>query len=584
MAPGASSLLVDLRAQVIENCEFFSGPYAHLSLIIAKEPLGTFRAIVLRTENGTREALLSETAPSLNEALQALHVKSAEAVQNYISSNGFALASSVKNRRSRLDSDDDDVGSDDSTVTLDECGPLSDDETASVTSVGRTKRSGRKANKPGKTSSTRRKVRQGRARCRSPSLSTGRGRSLSSCSSSSSYEPHYDPPTIPSRRPPIFHGFSQRIPPRPAQNTFPFMLRGHHPAPPPPPPGPPRFTSAAYSGPPARPSPFSFNKPPLNTANATTVTPSPTPTSSNDQHPTVHQSHSPHQQPQQQPLHDLVLHIRWRHHGERRVLEQTPHMTVRGLQQSALSFVRRRAASFTNGSQDNKNDITTGIAYEGDHSSSNNPTAHHYQHHDLSGLRATLRSVVVNGVAYDLTGWVGDDLGRLVESLGCSSPSAVSSSPSLASSATATGAATGSEETQSGRGAGGGRQGGVTPMPMFEVEVWGDTYDEGLLQSPQPEPPLPRHRQQQGVAAMPPVGFCNVNLAAPGRAGPGFGCGGMGGSGAGFPSAGAGSPTSQHQQHQQQQGMIGVAAPASVATGGPRLGFPLSPPRVMAST
>ncbi|KAG7290974.1 hypothetical protein NEMBOFW57_000981 [Staphylotrichum longicolle] len=249
MAPSASPLPIDLRAQVIENCEFYSGPHAHISLVIAKQPVGTWKAYVFRTVNGTREALLSETAPSLPDALQALHVKSAEAVQNYIGSNGFALVSGIKKRGARRGGSSHDDGHDSdstsSTVTLDDCESLSDDETISVTSVGRAKRSRRKADRPGKASSSKHKPRHGRPRSRSPSFSAARARSRSrsrsryTCSSSSESDlDDYSPPIIPSRRPPFLNAFTQRLPPRPPQNGFSTFLAGHHP-PPPPPPGPP---------------------------------------------------------------------------------------------------------------------------------------------------------------------------------------------------------------------------------------------------------------------------------------------------------------------------------------------------------
>jgi Wiskott-Aldrich syndrome protein len=176
-------------------------PHARISLVIAKEPLGNFKAIVLRTDYDARVALLSETAPSLDDALQALHVRSAEAVQNYIGTNGFAFRSSK--RRSRDIGYDSDSAS--SSVTLDDCESLSDNETVSVTSVGRAKRSSRrKADKAAKRSAGKHKARHGRSRSRSPSFSTTRARSHSTCSSSSSeLEPNYDPTTMPPGRAPL---------------------------------------------------------------------------------------------------------------------------------------------------------------------------------------------------------------------------------------------------------------------------------------------------------------------------------------------------------------------------------------------
>ncbi|KAL2164068.1 hypothetical protein VTH06DRAFT_3282 [Thermothelomyces fergusii] len=485
MAPGAPpAVWVDLRAQIIENCEFFSKPCARLSLVIAKEPLGALRAIVVKTEGGAREALLSEAAASLTGALQALHDRSAEAVQNYISSNGFASVSAAKQWSSAFDDDDDDDeddveahGNDSSTATLEESRSLSDDETASLSSVGRVKRRRRKAREPAGESSARRKAtRQGRARSRSPwrparpARSPSPSPSRSSCSSSPGYRSHYDPPAInPFQRPPIPHDFSQRMPPRPPprppQGTFPFLTKGHHAPPPPPPPPPPvpqPFIRATYGSttstmppPPVRGPLFPGNKAPPNTANrdssghndAVRTTMPPTPHASPPgHHPAVHryrnQRRQPQPQPQQQPqpaMHDLVLHIRWRHHGERRIVQQTSQITTRGLQQSALSFVTQHGASFANGPSSPLQQQQQQQAPPG----------------SSAGLRAAVRAVVVDGLAYDLAGWAGADLGRLLDRL-------------LAS--------------QHGASA--------KPMPTFEVDVWGAGEDAARRSAPPATPGL----------------------------------------------------------------------------------------------
>ncbi|KAH6636097.1 hypothetical protein F5144DRAFT_591369 [Chaetomium tenue] len=468
MVPETSSPPVDLRAQVIgqssasligtpatntarsaENCEFFSGSFARFSLVAAKEPLGTFRAIVLKTENGIREVLLAETASSYYEALQALHVKSAEAVQNYINTNGFALASSVKKQSHKASRYDDSHESDSSTVTLDDCESLSDDETVSVTSVGRTKRNRRKANRETKTSSTKHKTRQGRTRSRSPSFSTTRARSRSTCSSSSDYELHYDPPAPPPNRAPFLNSFPQRMPPRPPQNTFSAFPTG---APPPPPPsgpqGPPpnRFAPATTMPPPPPPAAplFFTNKLPPNSPmppTILTIPPTPPQASHNNNH-NNHNHNSPNPSPTQttQTTQDLILHIRWRHHGERRTLEQVPtrgrgSISARSLQQAALACCRRQPASFT--------------------SSQTPPAPQHASvpQWRLAGLKAAVRAVVVEGVVYDLGGWAGDDLGRVVEGLRAG-----------------VGAGVGDGEGE------GGKEGGGGMLLRFEIEVWNEGW------------------------------------------------------------------------------------------------------------
>jgi Wiskott-Aldrich syndrome protein len=496
----------------LENCEFFSVPHARISLVIAKEPLGNFKAIVLRTDYDARVALLSETAPSLDDALQALHVRSAEAVQNYIGTNGFALRSSK--RRSRDIGYDSDSAS--STVTLDDCESLSDNETVSTTSVGKAKRSSRrKADKAAKRSAGKHKARHGRSRSRSPSFSTTRARSRSNCSSSSESELHYDPPTMPPRRAPFLNGFSQRMPPRPPPNAFSGFAMGPPPPPPPPPPagipppnyGPPNMNTndnkhVNHPQPPLLPLPrppipgaFTFPKlphnpppPPPPPPATSTITPAPTPTSPptnpppiqhHHQAPHPHPHHQPHhhhhhpppppppQQPHhhqtqhpQQHQHDLILDITWPNHGTRRTVIQTPHLSARHIQHAALAFARGRAATFD------------GVPSPQEHGG---PAAYRGV---VGGLRvAVLRGVTVlgggngDGGRCDLSGWAGDDLGGLVRGLAAASS-----------------------------GGGGGKGLGVL---RFEVEVGSGSAGNGGGEGSAYAVPIPPPRMSPGSGVFP---------------------------------------------------------------------------------
>ena len=348
--------------------------------------MGTFKALVLKIENGKRDVLLSETAPSASEALQALHNRSAEAVQNYIGTNGFGL----KKRQAADGHETDGYESTTtvSTVTLEECESLSDDETISVTSVGQAKRSSRrKANKSGKEkTASKHKQRQGRSRSRSPSFSATRVRSHSTSSSSSGSEINDNPP---SRRYPVVIKVPQRQPPRPSQNGFSVP---HHPLPPPSGiwnngmttgPGMMNMMNPAPPAPaPSHPAPFSlpFSYPNPPASSPLPLSPAPATLPGQHQH--------------QQPLHDIVLSIRWRN-SERRTLEQTPHISVRAIQAAALAFVRRQPVPLAN-------------------LPAHDPLAPRMP---LAGLKAVVKSVLVDGTAYDLTGYLGDDLTRLVESL-----------------------------------------------------------------------------------------------------------------------------------------------------------------------
>ncbi|GAB1320106.1 hypothetical protein MFIFM68171_10316 [Madurella fahalii] len=387
MAPATSLSLMDLRAQIVENCQFFSRSDATISLVIAKEPLGSFKAIVLRAEAGIRGALLSETAPFVYDAVLALHVKSAEAVQNYIANNGFAPVPSVKSRFKQGGSHEDEGNSDaasvSSTVTVDDCESLSDNETVSVTSVCRTKHQNhRKAGR-----STKRRSRQPR----SPSPFS---RSVESESEDDfDFERARGIPPLPIRRPPFFNGFSPGTirpggyapHPRLQHNkhrSFPALSSmGTTPAPAPP--FPSATPSSSTSTSPATNPPPSYHLLGMGHAGANTVTslppqppkppaaapvPAAVPVMATAPMPTLPPHFNPNPtitNPQQPHLIDTILLIHWRrprdhhhHHNNnnnnsssssnalsthRAALQQLPSpLTVRRLQDAALAYVRRQ--------------------------------------------------------------------------------------------------------------------------------------------------------------------------------------------------------------------------------------------------
>lgn len=105
--------LVTHASLFTDNCSFFSARNAHIGVILTREPLGNFKAVVIRAEKGgQRDALLSsESAETVQKAYELLLVKSADAVQNYITANGFALPlGSNKAGALVVDDDDDDDG------------------------------------------------------------------------------------------------------------------------------------------------------------------------------------------------------------------------------------------------------------------------------------------------------------------------------------------------------------------------------------------------------------------------------------------------------------------------------------------
>ncbi|KAK4238580.1 hypothetical protein C8A03DRAFT_33392 [Achaetomium macrosporum] len=474
MAPGVSRVPVDrLRAQILENCAFFSEPQARFWLIVSKEPLDDcLKAIVVRAVDGNREAVLSEKAPCYLDALQALFVKSAEAVQNYIATNGFAFVSSIGKQTpvhtgSHDSSDESDTDSS-STVTLSEseCESLSDDETVSVSSVGRLKkRSKRKAGKPAKTtSSAKPKSRQPRSRARSPSVSAGRSRSRSSSSSSSDEELHYGPPTLPSP-----HVLPKRasllvLPrpfPKPSWPPTALSAAAGHPPPPPPPPQAVSAGGNQTSGsgttpacPP--PPPFITLNPPVATR---TSEPIPCPPHPAGRHINIDPPPSTgtgqagnvvHHPTNICPLRDVILEIHWRGHGVHRVLHRMSQITLTGIRDAALADVRRQPSTWNVPGVDSP----------------------HHLRSVLQGLRATAKAMVVDGMEYGLTRWAGDDLTRLIGAL-CTTHNSPASG------------------------------GGLPKLAKFEVEVWSDdggTFGHGRTVTTFPTTPSPLRKMGSPTA------------------------------------------------------------------------------------
>ncbi|KAK4231566.1 hypothetical protein QBC38DRAFT_451191 [Podospora fimiseda] len=392
MAPVATpQSAIDLRLQTLENCKFYSRQDATLSLVIAMEPLGSFKALVLRTEDGVRDVLLSETSPTLQDALYGIHAKSAAAVQNYISSNGFGFAASKSPSRLVVvesdEEDNSDTASVSSTVTIDDDDDdddddgeirspyesLSDNETVSVTSTA------------------------ARLKKRSKHSSSGPRMIPSSFEGQNKIGwMHSIPaPPPPSRRGPFFPqqqhnhhqmppGFTQRVR---NNNT------SVHPHPPPPPPPPPPPAPPTGPGPqrpqqqqqqqqqqPNFPPGFPF---PNMTMMHGGLPPPPPPPPAPPAPSTITQPSSP----TNKKGHDVLLHITWRGHGTQRVLETIPAWSVKAVKDTALAYVRRCPSNF-------------GVTVSGVEKT---PAR-------LWGMRGVVKGVNVDGGEYDLSGWGGDDL------------------------------------------------------------------------------------------------------------------------------------------------------------------------------
>ncbi|KAI1450754.1 hypothetical protein F5Y02DRAFT_2779 [Annulohypoxylon stygium] len=97
----------DFRSQVIDNCEFFVSKYDVVQVITAKVATGHFVAYAVRSNEKSRDTLLcSEHRWTPQDAIESLHNKSCEAVQNYITTNGFSYPPDPKPKLEGLDSDD----------------------------------------------------------------------------------------------------------------------------------------------------------------------------------------------------------------------------------------------------------------------------------------------------------------------------------------------------------------------------------------------------------------------------------------------------------------------------------------------
>ncbi|KAI1467162.1 uncharacterized protein F4812DRAFT_451478 [Daldinia caldariorum] len=110
MAP--STMVFDYRGQIIgkylanHNCEFFLAKHDVVSVVTVKHVLGDFKAYAIRSNQSSREALLSSDSRSTPLlAVESLHTKSCEAVQQFINTNGFSYPPDLK--KTRFDDDDD---------------------------------------------------------------------------------------------------------------------------------------------------------------------------------------------------------------------------------------------------------------------------------------------------------------------------------------------------------------------------------------------------------------------------------------------------------------------------------------------
>ncbi|XXH04781.1 hypothetical protein Hte_011203 [Hypoxylon texense] len=101
----------DYRSQIIDNCEFFVAKYDIVTVITVRDPKGLYTAHAIRSNQDSREALLSsDPSDVVLKAISSLHAKSSEAAHHYITTNGFSHPPDVK--RTRFDEDERDEDND----------------------------------------------------------------------------------------------------------------------------------------------------------------------------------------------------------------------------------------------------------------------------------------------------------------------------------------------------------------------------------------------------------------------------------------------------------------------------------------
>ncbi|KAI8949944.1 hypothetical protein F4801DRAFT_579889 [Xylaria longipes] len=138
MAPRVSppsTLVLESRAQIMDNCEFLVNKDDMVQMIISKDPLDKFfKAWAIKCNEDTREVMLaSELCVNAQKAVESLHTKSCEATHNYITTNGFSAPRDLKAALLEPSGDDDDTASvisshsDTSTAALSEWGSSGDE-------------------------------------------------------------------------------------------------------------------------------------------------------------------------------------------------------------------------------------------------------------------------------------------------------------------------------------------------------------------------------------------------------------------------------------------------------------------------
>ncbi|KAF3063681.1 hypothetical protein GL218_01404 [Daldinia childiae] len=344
MAP--STIVFDYRGQIVDNCEFFLAKHDVVSVVTVKDVLGDYKAYAIRSNQSSRDALLSSeprATPLL--AVESLHTKSCEAVQQFISTNGFSFPPDFK--KTRFDDDDDEDEDEDEEDGND------DDDIASIFSNILSDRPVLSTAAPSYKTSSTGEVKMTPATSTTTTVPITHGREVRDERSNNISKPRTNPPP-PGRQSPEAFIFPNIRPPYtlsqaeelvmelmngPLSNNYP-RFPGPPPPPPPPPPGyntAPKPQPAVPSWPPAARGPSI--PPPAN------FTPQGLPQGLRG----LHRGHQPPTTAAAASfaprLYDIALTIRWLGHGEARVLASCK-ASVQALKNTAVTYVTRHAGAF----------------------------------------------------------------------------------------------------------------------------------------------------------------------------------------------------------------------------------------------
>ncbi|KAI1085771.1 hypothetical protein F5B20DRAFT_16984 [Whalleya microplaca] len=437
----------DYRSQIRDNCEFFVGKDEFVSVITTKKPAGGFKAYAIRTSEESRDALLfSDVCDSHHSAIQSLHTKSCEAVQQYITTNGFSHPPDLK--KTKLVEDENDGGEDDnedaasvvsgrsvsSTVALSDEWGSSDEEALTPASLA-----GNHSHHARRNKSTRSK-KETNHHTGNVNYVVPRGkdpRPPHPRYSKFPYDFDYSdddndrqhqqprPRTPPGGYPTVVasnRSNAIRVPPSPPGQMVvgppppmrglpihpghggPAPIQGPGPGPSPPQPSGPIRTSTGSTH-------FSNNhNQHSHHANNNTVT-----VANRNNHSLIPSSNAitipqpnpnpglgnTHPHPQQTRLYDVRLAIRWAHHGEQRVLESS-RASIRALQDAAVAYVRAHLGAFEGVTAADRERVW-----------SQNPPNANGPNGNNGGLRAVVRTAYFGTDAYDMRTYRGDDLSKL---------------------------------------------------------------------------------------------------------------------------------------------------------------------------